>query len=407
MRFQFSPDDIETQKYLVLKVLYDSRHGLFAEPEIPMSIRLLSDKTAIDANRLREVCSVLKKEDLITIEKKPSEWFVNIKIASMDKVEDILHKGHQKEELIDKEILSTIDKKQIVPICQDLKIMISSTIDDFKPERQIIEEIATNVGFTVLRSEKLSAPGKSSLEVCKIISQTCDLYVGILGGKYGSTFEEISTSVVEFEYNVAKRDDKSKVIIYIKDIPSREPKQEQFIKRVEQFSTGYFRHPYFKNTKELGELFKKDLPVWITERVRRERQEIKEYKATIVLFGVEWDLTVTEDLAKIELSDPYCPKCGMKLRNYDGWIEEFPYPESQIKTKPYSWYCEKCDKFIDHPVEMGLSYLKDYIIKSIRGGFRKGTNYIDKEKGKLHIECEDLVGWASNQTKDTSEGDNG
>lgn len=404
--FQFSPDDIEAQKYRVLKILYDSRHELFAEPEIPVSLRLLSEKTGINVNRLKEICSVLKREKLITIEEKASEWFVNIQIASMDKVEDILHKGFPRKELIDEESLSIINKKQIVPIYPALKIMISSTIDDLKPERRIIEEIATNMGFTVLRSETLSAPGKSSLEVCEKMAKECDLYVGILGARYGAEFDEIGTSVVEFEYNVAKDDDKSKVMIYIKDVPERDQKQQEFIKRVEDFTQGIFRHPYFKSVEELGEYFKRDLDTWITERVRRKKQEAKTYKKSMVLFGVKWDLSLTEDLREIEISDPYCAKCGMKLLNYDMWIEKFPYPKSQIKAKPFSWYCEKCDEFIDHPVKMGLSYIKYYIIESIKGGFRKGTNYIDKEKEELHIECEGYVGWASNYIKDTSQDNN-
>lgn len=116
----------------------------------------------------------------------------------------------------------------------------------------------------------------------------------------------------------------------------------------------------------------------------------KEYETKVDFFDVEWDISlIGMDLNTLTVSkDAYCKRCGRKLIAYGMWIEKGPCPESQIKTQSFSWYCEKCDRFTNFPFKQEHDYIRNYILDSIKAGFRKGKNYVNPEKEELHIERE-------------------
>ena len=128
----------------------------------------------------------------------------------------------------------------------------------------------------------------------------------------------------------------------------------------------------------------------------------KEYETKVDFFGVEWDISIIDtDLNTLTVSrDAYCKGCGRKLIAYGMWIEQRPYPESQIKTQPFSWYCKKCDRFTTFPFKQEHDYIRRYILDSIKAGFRKGKNYVDPEKEELHIEGESREAHIANRLKE-------
>lgn len=103
------------------------------------------------------------------------------------------------------------------------------------------------------------------------MAQNCDIYLGIFGGRYGFIDPKLNISVTEMEYNEARKDDPRKILIYIKKKQKCDRKQKKFLKRIQDFEKGYFRHEYFSTTKDLNEQIRKDLIDWIADRIKGYR----------------------------------------------------------------------------------------------------------------------------------------
>src|SRR4051794_34681491 len=84
-----------------------------------------------------------------------------------------------------------------------LRVMISSTIEDLKPERDAVDRAIRHFRFQRFRSELVGSLARSSREVCDELAKECDLYVLIVGRRYGWIVPDLNISVTEREYNVA------------------------------------------------------------------------------------------------------------------------------------------------------------------------------------------------------------
>jgi hypothetical protein len=106
------------------------------------------------------------------------------------------------------------------------------------------------------------------------MARDCDLYVLIVGARYGWIIPDLNTSVTEREYAIATSENPAKVLVYVKDLGStagRERRTETFLHRVTDFNTGYFRAKPFGTPEELAEQFKTDLASWISERIMQRK----------------------------------------------------------------------------------------------------------------------------------------
>jgi hypothetical protein len=123
---------------------------------------------------------------------------------------------------------------------QRLRIFISSTVTDLQPERDAVEKAIAGLHYEAVRSEKVGSQSISPREVCGIMAQECDVYLGILGGRYGYILPE-GRSVTEFEFDTARETDKP-ILLYRKEVPEEklEPEQKAFIERVGDFEKGYY-----------------------------------------------------------------------------------------------------------------------------------------------------------------------
>lgn len=83
------------------------------------------------------------------------------------------------------------------------QVFISSTYNDLKEERKIVQEILLSLDCIPAGMESFVAEDKSQLDVIKRIIDLCDYYILIIGGKYGSIDAESQKSYTELEYDYA------------------------------------------------------------------------------------------------------------------------------------------------------------------------------------------------------------
>ena len=95
-------------------------------------------------------------------------------------------------------------------------IFISSTYEDLKKERQALVGVALENNFIPVGMEQFHAAPASQWNVITKMIDECDLYLLVIGGRYGSIDEETGISYTEKEYNYAKTK-KLPVLVLIKE----------------------------------------------------------------------------------------------------------------------------------------------------------------------------------------------
>lgn len=149
-----------------------------------------------------------------------------------------------------------------------IKIMVSSTVKDLEGERQSITEILSKYDFVELCGAApytTSSISSSSMLYTKDLAEKCDLYILILGSKFGYTLED-GRSATEFEFDAAYHSDPTKILVMKKETDTKvEKKQQRFIKRVTDYYTGYWRAT-FKYTHELQTIVVNSFWSWLKDR---------------------------------------------------------------------------------------------------------------------------------------------
>ena len=148
--------------------------------------------------------------------------------------------------------------------------MISSVNNGLEAERDALMQLFSKYEFVELMG---SAPynntaysGSSAYTTVKM-AKDCDIYILILSNVYGSEIEG-GKSATEVEFDAAMKDDPTKIMVFKKITDSDvEAKQKEFIKKVTDYNSGYFR-PSFKYSHELIEFDKSSFYNWLTERTQ-------------------------------------------------------------------------------------------------------------------------------------------
>lgn len=148
--------------------------------------------------------------------------------------------------------------------------MISSVNNGLEAERDALLQLFSKYEFVELMG---SAPynntaysGSSAYTTVKM-AKDCDIYILILSDKYGSEIES-GKSATEIEFDAAIKDDPTKIMVFKKKTDSEvEPKQLEFINKVTDYNSGYFR-PSFKYSHELINSAKESFYNWLTERTQ-------------------------------------------------------------------------------------------------------------------------------------------
>ncbi len=116
------------------------------------------------------------------------------------------------------------------------KIFISSTIVDLPSERKAALKAVEKVGgFPIMSEYSIEAQSTDSLTSCLSKVMEADIYVLILGGRYGWQPKD-KESITELEYHTARS--RNIPILVINTIYQKEPLQRDFEHKVE---TDYFR----------------------------------------------------------------------------------------------------------------------------------------------------------------------
>ena len=149
-----------------------------------------------------------------------------------------------------------------------LRVFISSTQKDLQPERDSAEAVIAELGHECLRAETHDAPGVSPEAACRDLAGNCDIYIGIFGSRYGYKVPSLGYSATEMEYREARASNPRKVLVYVKHSDDVEDEQKRFLKEVQDFSDGYFRHERFESATQLAEQIKRDLITWTSCKVR-------------------------------------------------------------------------------------------------------------------------------------------
>jgi len=150
--------------------------------------------------------------------------------------------------------------------------MISSTVEDLAQEREAADRAILGLGLTRFRAETFGSVPHPPKVICALLAEQCDLFVLIIGQRYGYMIESEGISVVEFEYEVARAQNPEKILLYVKEGVSRDPRLEEFLKRLQDFEHGYFRS-LFTTPEELFEKIQPDVARWLTSQVKQNRQK--------------------------------------------------------------------------------------------------------------------------------------
>ncbi|MFF0255955.1 DUF4062 domain-containing protein [Micromonospora zamorensis] len=148
-----------------------------------------------------------------------------------------------------------------------IKIMISSTIADLSAERDAVGNALQGSGAVELVG---MGPGQTPSRASSPYHQTvnlaedCDLYLLILGARYGY-MTELGKSATQLEYEAAYRKDPTKIIVMRKSGLTPDPQQEAFIKSVEDYHKGYYV-TRFSSPDEAAELAVPAFRSWLLDR---------------------------------------------------------------------------------------------------------------------------------------------
>lgn len=98
-----------------------------------------------------------------------------------------------------------------------LQVFISSTYTDMIEERQAIVESILKFGHIPAGMELFSANSKKQFDVIKQWIRDSDLFILVLGGKYGSIENKSQKSYIHLEYEYAKKIGKKPIVLVMSD----------------------------------------------------------------------------------------------------------------------------------------------------------------------------------------------
>lgn len=98
-----------------------------------------------------------------------------------------------------------------------LQVFISSTFKDMSRERQCVVETLLEMGHIPAGMELFSADNKQQFEVIKKWIDESDVFLLVLGGRYGSLEPKTGKSYIHLEYQYAKKIGKRPIVILLSD----------------------------------------------------------------------------------------------------------------------------------------------------------------------------------------------
>lgn len=125
---------------------------------------------------------------------------------------------------------------------QEVRVFLSSVTYALAAERAALAAILTvSPPYEPIRFEDFVSQDRSSREACLAGVDQCDVYVLLLGPRYGAPVPDSTMSPTEEEYTAAVRADKP-VLVFVKETDEADDvRQADFKRRVEDYVAGRFR----------------------------------------------------------------------------------------------------------------------------------------------------------------------
>jgi hypothetical protein len=167
-------------------------------------------------------------------------------------------------------------------------VFVSSIVSGMESLRASVKQlIEDELGYDVVISEVEGSKTRTPVRQCKKWSFECDIYIGIFGSKYGSIIPNQGVSVTEIEFNEARKDNPEKVLIYVAE-GEKDTRQKDFIKRLEDFSEGYFRRKPYTSNDELINGIREDLAEFVKDRLDLIRKNKLQVRTVITPSAAEY-----------------------------------------------------------------------------------------------------------------------
>jgi len=128
-----------------------------------------------------------------------------------------------------------------------MKVFISSVISGFDEYRDAAARACQTLRHQPLRAEDFGAKVGTPQQVCLAGVRGADIVVLILGAKYGEP-QPSGFSATHEEFREAR--ERSRVLAFVQEGVTREPRQEQFVKEAQQWGAGLYTAS-FKTAEEL------------------------------------------------------------------------------------------------------------------------------------------------------------
>lgn len=151
-------------------------------------------------------------------------------------------------------------------------LFISST-SDLEAEREaLLAQLGTL--YEPYLYEKDRARRGSPQERCREMIERSHVFVGLLGGSYGSPLPGEERSIVEWELDTARERGDLEVMAFVKKLPEgapADPRQKRLLERVTAFDSGLWCK-LFDSTEALIRLVRGSLEAWLVEFWARARR---------------------------------------------------------------------------------------------------------------------------------------
>jgi Domain of unknown function (DUF4062) len=130
-----------------------------------------------------------------------------------------------------------------------MRVFVSSVRKGLEEERDALPGLITAVGHTVVRFEDFSAQNEPSREACLKGVAESDIYILILGPRYGHRFPDTGQSPTHEEWAAATAAGKIRAV-YRKLGVQFDPEQQELSREIGNYTSGVF-HDSFSTTSEL------------------------------------------------------------------------------------------------------------------------------------------------------------
>jgi hypothetical protein len=158
----------------------------------------------------------------------------------------------------------------------DIYLFISST-SDLRAEREALahaEELRRSYRLFLYEDFGAGSDGRGNTspeEILREILQKCDVFVCLLGPRYGSPYRppEDMRSIVEWELQMAESRPGIEIMPFRKIVPEEEiePRQREFINRLSAFGRGRWLEK-FDSPQTLTTLVRKSMESWLARQYK-------------------------------------------------------------------------------------------------------------------------------------------